>query len=212
VKGFDAEGDLVCVSLSTAPGVRTTVGLCGFSFYDVATFIPAASGLTPASTCTPTDDMQALFITRFMSAVDTAALQAYLDNGGIVITDFMKSHEVYNQVFGTSVPVPDFNDRLGSDLHNVNPVVQLTPADPFWTANAPFTPETNVGSGLNLNGLPGITPLGSHVATPNTVTLAYIKKGAGRLWLVESDWSMASSVDTLSPASVQLMQYMVMNK
>jgi hypothetical protein len=212
VKGFDAAGDLVCVSLSSSPSTRTTVGLCGFSFYDAAGFVPANSNLTIASTCTPSDDMQALFITRFLGTVDTAELQAYLDNGGIVITDFMKSHEVYNQVFGTSVPVPDFNARLGSDLHNVNPVVQLTPADPFWAANTPFTPETNVGSGLDLNGLSGITPLGSHVATPNTVTLAYIKKGAGRLWLVESDWSMAGTPDALSPASLQMMQYMVMNK
>jgi hypothetical protein len=209
VQGFDAQGDLVCVSVSAQPALRSTMGVCGFSFADPQQFVPPGSNLTLASTCTTSDDVQALLITRYGS-VDTAALQAYLDNGGIVITEFMRSHHTYNQVFGTSFPTPDFNARLGNDANNVNPLVQLNPTDPFWVANAPFTAEVNTGSGVNLADLPGITPLGSHVTTDGTVTLAYIKQGAGRLWLVESDWS--DDDEPLSAASLQLMHYMVMHK
>jgi hypothetical protein len=212
VQGFDAQGGLVCVNLNAQPAVRNTVGVCGVSLYDAADFVPPGSNLTLSSTCTPDDEMQAMFISRYLGSVDTAALQTYLDNGGIVITDFMTSHNVYNQVFGTAFQAPDFNDRLGDCLNNVNPLAQLTAGDPFWTANSPFVAETNTGCGLDLATLPGITPLGSHSATPGTVTLAYIGKGAGRLWLVESNWSDQDVFGVVSAASLQMMRYMVMNK
>jgi len=222
VQGFDAAGGLVCVD-PKAIG-RTLLGLCGASAYDVENFIPAGSGLSLVNTCTPSSTMQALLVTRSGHAsVNAAALQSYLDNGGIVITEFSASFAVYNKAFGTGFAQPA--SYLGACSDNVNPRARpaATTGDPFWVANSPFSAELENGCGYDLSSLPGITPLGRHdLFATTTVNLAYIPKGQGRVWLVESDWSDGDLVDTngdglgdqplLNATSRKMMRYMVGHK
>jgi hypothetical protein len=209
LRGFSATGTLLCVDpLELA---RTKLALCGSSVYDVANFAPPNGGLQVVASCTPADDVRAMLVTRSgFSGLNASALQTYLDHGGIVVTEFMSSTAVYNLAFGTALPLPSFGQQLGTCQDNVNPVQQLMPADPFWAANGPFVAETESGCGFNLASLPGITPLGSHVGTANTVTLAYIDRGPGRLWLVEADWS--DGQDEFDARSLQMMRYMVMHR
>jgi hypothetical protein len=210
MKGFSAAGALVCVDPLDL--TRTTLAVCSTSSYDAANFVPPGSGLGVVQSCTPNDSMRAMLVTRTgFGSLNSAALQAYLDHGGIVVTEFMSSVPVYNKAFGTSYPTPSFGQLLAPGCQdNINPAVQLTPGDPFWVANSPFAAELEPGCGFNLASLPGITPLGSAVSAPNTVTLAYIEKGPGRLWLVESDW--ADGEPYFNARSLQMMRYMVMHR
>ena len=208
LQGFDAQGGLVCVDPKTLG--RNTLGLCGLSAYDVENFIPAGSSLTVVNTCTPHHKMQALLVTRSgFDNLDAATLQTYLDNGGIVVTEYGSSFGVYNKAFSTSFTQPD--NPLGGCSDNVNPRVQLTASDPFWLANGPFDPQLETGCGYDLAALPGITPLGRHdLFSFAAVNLAYIKKGQGRVWLVESDWS--DNDGSFSTTSRKMMRYMVGTK
>jgi hypothetical protein len=96
-------------------------------------------------------------------------------------------------------------------LGNVGPFSQMGEDDPFWADNGPFTAEFDTGCGYNLAPLPYITALGRHDLVPVTaVNLAYIEKGEGRLWLVESDWM--NNAPTFNALSRKLMRYMVGNK
>jgi hypothetical protein len=204
VRGFDSAGEVICADLGD---IFPKLALCGSSQRDVADFIPPGTNLVVSQTCTPTPDVRALLITRSgHTQIPAGVLQSYLDAGGIVITEFGASIPVYNKAFDTSVPEPGFFEYIGGCYDNVMPAVQLEPWDEFWRANA-FVAETLPGCGYNLAALPGIIPLGSASTAPNTVTLAYITKGLGRLWLVESDWSDLDQ--TFSEASARLLRYMV---
>jgi len=206
LRGFTAAGELDCVDPSA---MRSKLAVCGYTGANVATFAPQGSALDLVTSCTPTDDMRAMFVTRYgYDSLNASALQTYLDHGGIVVTEFMASVPVYNRAFGTAFPEPQFGEQVGNCYDNVNPVKQLTPGDAFWTANAPFVPEGDgsSGCGFNLAALPNVTPLGSHVDAANVVTLGYIKRGAGRLWLVESDW--ADGEDSFDAQSLKMMRYM----
>jgi hypothetical protein len=204
VRGFDLAGEVICADLGD---IFPKLALCGSSQRDVADFIPSGTNLVVSQTCAPAPDVRALLITRSGHAqIPAGVLQSYLDAGGIVITEFGASIPVYNKAFGTSVPEPGFFEYIGGCYDNVMPAVQLEPWDEFWRANA-FVAETLPGCGYDLAALPGIIPLGSASTAPNTVTLAYIPKGLGRLWLVESDWSDLDH--TFSEASARLLRYMV---
>jgi hypothetical protein len=204
VTGFTAAGDVVCGAVAVA---FPRLAICGYSQRDVADFIPPGTNLVVSETCTPGPGISAMLITRSgHEQVVPAVLASYLDAGGIVITEFGASIPIYNKAFGTAVAEPGYFEYVGACGDNVMPFVQLEPWDGFWLANA-FTEETLSGCGYNLAALPGITPLGSASATPGTVTLAYVNKGLGRLWLVESDWSDRDP--TFTEASARLMRYMV---
>lgn len=204
VRGFDLAGDVICAEMAV---VFPQLALCGTSQRDVAEFIPPGTNLVFAQTCTPTPATRAMLVTRSGHAqVVASELESYLDAGGIVITEFGASFPIYNKTFGTSFRDPAFFEYVGGCYDNVMPAVQLEPWDDFWRANA-FAAEPLPGCGYNIAALPGITPLGSATMEPGTVTLAYVTKGLGRLWLVESDWS--DGEPTFTEASARLMRYMV---
>ncbi len=207
LRGFDASGGLVCVDPMASS--RTTIAQCGFSGLDLSTVLP--SGLALVESCTPGSEMRAMVVSRYgLDSLDAAALQAYLDQGGIVITEFSGGVPIYNRVFGTSFPEPSFGDHVGNCEDNINPVRQFSATDAFWTDNAPFVSESLSGCGMNLSGLPGLVALGSHVDAGDVVTLGYVEKGFGRLWLVESDW--ADGQETFNTTSRQLMRYMMTHR
>jgi Collagen triple helix repeat (20 copies) len=204
LRGFNSAGDVICSELAT---LFSKLAICGFTQRDVADFIPSGTNLVVTETCAPTAGIAAMLVTRYGHAqIVGSDLQSYLDAGGIVITEFGASIPLYNKAFGTSIPVPQFDSHIGECADNVMPAVQLEPWDDFWRPNV-FVAETQTGCGYDLSSLPGITPLGSASDAAGTVTLAYIKKGSGRLWLVESDWS---DIDpTFTEASARLLRYMV---
>jgi hypothetical protein len=136
---------------------------------------------------------------------DPAALQAYVRAGGIVITELGSSDEVFNAVFGANVP-PGI--AVGDCRNAVAPYVQMNPLESFWDENRHTPPAANRrGCGYDMQGYPGITRLGG----PNSqaVTLAYRDLGAGRVWLVEADWTANAVVDATMDPSRGLMHYMI---
>jgi hypothetical protein len=196
VNGFDASGAPRC-----GAAARPTVLQCGSSGRDVSTF----TDLSVLRGCQPDGTTQAMLVTRNgQASVDANVLKAYLNQGGIVITEFSIGDEIFNQAFGTSVVQGAF---MGNCSDNVNPAVQFTPDDPFWQANAPFVPEpgATTGCGFNLETFPGIVPLGGW--SVGTVSLAYRDLGEGRLWLVESDWQ--DTEPTFNETSRTMLEYMI---
>jgi hypothetical protein len=209
VVGFDAGGHLVCAPVPDPIPLRANLMLCGSSSLEVNEFIPNGITLNVVAGCTPDADTQALLITRNGISYDAATLQAYVDGGGIVITEFGNSANVYNAVFGGPV-VRGALTNGGTCGDVINPVVQQTAADAFWVANAPFTPTplSEAGCGFDMSAFPGITPLGGW--TPTTVSLAYRTLGLGRVWFVESDWRDNQAPDFAS--SITLMGYMITHR
>jgi hypothetical protein len=202
VRAFDETGGLVCSDIGD---VFHKLAICGPRLRDAAEFIPPGTNLELVETCTPAPNVRAMLVTRDGHAsTDGVALQQYLEAGGIVLTEFGASIPIYNKVFNTSVPEPQ--TFIGACGDNVMPLTQHEPWDLFWQQNA-FVPEPVTGCGYDLAALPNIVPLGTHSTNADTVTLAYIQVGSGRLWLVESDWSDSST--TFSDRSVRLMRYMV---
>jgi hypothetical protein len=208
VVGFDAGGNLVCAPMPEPLPLRSNLMLCGSSALDVSTFIPTGLTLNVVTGCTPDGDTQALLIARNGVSYDAATLQAYVDGGGIVITEFGNSANLYNAVFGG--PVTRASSSTGACLDGINPVVQKNPTDALWTANAPFTatPLSESGCGFDMTAYPGITPLGGWSAT--TVSLAYRTLGLGRVWFVEADWRDNHQPDYAS--SLKLMGYMITHR
>jgi hypothetical protein len=189
--------------------LRANLMLCGASALDVSTFIPTGVTLNVVAGCTPDADTQALLITRSGNSYNAATVQAYVDAGGIVITEFGNSWSVYNAVFGGPV-VRGALMGNGGCLDAINPVVQQNATDSFWVANAPFTgtPVSENGCGYDMSAYPGITPLGGWSAT--TVSLAYRTFGSGRVWFVEADWRDNQAFDFAS--SIKLMGYMITHR
>jgi hypothetical protein len=206
VAGFDAAGTLICAAPVDPQALRPNLMVCGSTDRDVRTFIPSGVDLNVVSGCTPDSTTQAVIITR-SGAFSAPTLSAYVEGGGIVITEFFASAAVYNAVFGGSVVRSSFN---GACADAVAPVVQFNAADPFWAANAPFSPTSfeDSGCGYDMSTYPEITPLGGW--SPESVSLAYRKLGAGRVWLVEADWQDNHAADFTS--SNRLMGHMITHR
>jgi hypothetical protein len=188
--------------------IRANLMRCGNTNRDVNTFVSDELEMEVVDGCAPDGEAQAMLISRSGAAnVDGDGLRAYLEGGGIAITEYMTSDEVYNAVF------PEANvaqgGRQGQCSDNINPPVRLNLDDAFWVANADVAAhEGDPGCGYDLSGFPNITSLGGWNA--DTVSLAYIDVGNGRLWLVESDWQ--DSANTFTAESLALMQYMILHR
>ena len=204
--GFDAAGNPTCGVPLVPEGLRANVMVCGATNRDASTFLPAGASLNLVSGCTPDQATQALIITR-AGAYNPAALQPYVQGGGIVITEFGGSANVFNAVFGETVARGGME---GACQETVYPVVQMSSGDHFWTVNAPFTPPSfeDSGCGYDMSMYPGITPLGGWSET--TVSLAYRRLGSGRVWLVEANWRDGRPVDFSN--SNELMAYMITHR
>jgi hypothetical protein len=189
--------------------LRPVLMLCGGSRRDVNEFLRGGTFLDVVDGCAPDAATQAILITRGAvvqpGMFDAPTLQAYVRAGGIVLTEYGSSDEVFNAVFGTNVPA---GVRVGDCAHAVAPYSQQSPLDTFWDENRHQPPAVNRrGCGFDLQGYPGITRLGGPSAA--TVTLAYRDLGRGRVWLVEADWSeIRFDGPTLDPTR-GLMHYMI---
>ncbi|MEZ4468779.1 MAG: hypothetical protein R3F43_31215 [bacterium] len=127
--------------------------------------------------------------------------------GGLIITEYSVSDEVYNAVFQTNVVQ---GQHTGGCQDNINPPVRDNLMDPFWITNGALPPPANglTGCGIDMSGWgqPYIR-LGGWDA--NTTSLAYRELGAGRVWLVETDWQDGEA--GFGAEARQMMRYMIFN-
>ena len=189
--------------------LRPNLMVCGGSTRNVSEFLRGGTFLNVVNGCVPNDFTQALLVTRGAVAqagmFDAATLQAYVRAGGIILTEYGSSDEVFNAVFTAAVPP---GSKVGDCKNAVAPAIQLNNLDTFWDENRHSPPTNNRrGCGFDLQGYPGITQLGG--PTAQAVTLAYRDLGKGRVWLVEADWSDNTVVDSTMDASRGMMHYMI---
>jgi len=183
--------------------------LSGNSGRDVSTLIPAGVSLNVVSGSNPDANTQALLVSRSgLAGLNRATLQSYLDAGGIVITEFNITDEVFNLAFDEAVTQ---GPRQGACWDRVTPVEKLNLADPFWQALSGIAtvPASQSGCGYSVSAYPGITALGGW--GNGTTQIAYRDRGAGRLWLVDADWQ---DTDLTGPAyadSEAILGYMITN-
>ncbi len=175
-----------CVAVTTGSTLRSNVLQCGNSGLDISTLIPDGVDLNVVVSCTPDADTQAILITR-SGAFNGPELQAYVEDGGIVLTEYSITDNVFNAVFNEAVPAD--GGQIGSCTDIAPTVEQFSPGDPFWDANdfvAIQLFESGCGAS-NIIDYPGVVSLAGWSA--NQVSIGYRDDGPGRVWLTEFDWS-----------------------
>ena len=188
--------------------IQPIVRLCGNTPVDAEPFIRGELALAGVrverDSCQVDAQTQALLVTRGgVNTFDSDQVRTWVEAGGIVITEFSGTDEVYNRIFDLQVAE---GPRFGSCTDNITPVVQFGPQDPFWQANEFISvPLNESGCGFSMQNWAGITRLGGW--SDNSVSLAYRDLGLGRVWLVQSDWQ--DGQDSLSDASRDLMASMI---
>ncbi|MCB9529086.1 MAG: carboxypeptidase regulatory-like domain-containing protein [Myxococcales bacterium] len=191
--------------------VRPELMLCGASNRDMNVLLQPGDPFDPPafqSACAPDDTVQAMLVSRNGNiGGNGAAWRAYLEAGGIIITEFSVSDDIYNAIFGANFVAGGFT---GGCSDRVDPAERLNLADPFWLANADVAPNPNTGCGYDIRNMPGIVPLGGWGG--GSVALGYIDVGQGRLWLVDLDWQDGGTVGAEFAPSIQLMRYMLLNR
>lgn len=202
--GHACTGGLVCSMGACVSPLRTEVRVCGSSSRDVRTFFPTGTSFALISSCTPTAQTQAMLITRSGSGYSGAALNAYITAGGIVLTEYNISQNVFNAVFGGGASQ---GALYGSCEDNIPMGFQFSPGDQFWRDNT-FAPNPSYGCGYSVGAYPGITPIVGISST--SVAVAYRDLGTGRLWLVDVDWQ--DSERYWNANSSRLMGYMITHR
>ncbi|MDC0676097.1 DUF4215 domain-containing protein [Nannocystis radixulma] len=166
--------------------IRAKVMICGNTVRPVSTFFPAGYNWSVSSSCAPDAETQALFITRsWGGGIGAAALQAYLNAGGIVLTEYNTSDKVWSLAFGATAQ-GGFNGN-NSCRDTMPAVVQFNPGDKVWT-KVPFVANAlnQTGCGFAVGGFAGITTLTGWNA--NAAATGYRDLGLGRLWATDFDW------------------------
>jgi hypothetical protein len=186
--------------------LRSVLMACGGPSRDPRTFIPPGTNLSYEDGCTPNNATQALMITRNgVFLVNGSALRAYLNDGGIVITEYNTSDEIWSSVFP---PVFQSNTQLGSCLDNVPTIVQFSPMDQFWLDNPfPMLVQGQTGCGYSVAHYPYLTPLAGWDAV--NVGLGYRNIGQGRFWAADFDWQ---DQDQNDPTLPRLLGYMITHR
>ena len=168
---------------------RPNVMVCGYTSHPVTTFFPEGTSYTVLSGCMPDGNTQALFITRGGSGYTGAWLKAYVQAGGVVITEYNISHNVWNAVFDTNVGLgyDGYYGRFGSCTDVLPSVHQFNPGDPLWQT-IPFQPMNigQTGCGYSVSHFPGLVPLAGWSAS--AAALGYRNLGYGRVWAADFDW------------------------
>lgn len=169
---------------------RPDLLFCGSSNRTGSDLYSGIGPLNEVTSCNPDANTQALLVVRNGSvAGNGAAWLDYLNNGGIIITEFQQPEAVYNELYGTSY----LDDFSGNCQDNVLPSVILNPGDPFWGGSPPAPlGDSNLdscGSDLQdiVDGEPAVVALGAR-DPEGTLSLAYRRQGDGLLILSGADW------------------------
>lgn len=179
--------------------MRSHFAVCGSSDRDLSEFIENS---IQVDSCTPNNNMQVMYITRTgVASLNGAQLRSYLNDGGIIITEYSSSDDVYNEVFFGDV---DEGEQFGNCRDNVMPVTQDGSENGFWQENLFETSGNTSGCGKDISQFPNTTRLGGWDDT--TTQLAYRDQGLGRVWFVEADWQDGNA--SMTEQSKGLMRYM----
>ena len=190
------------VDTCPAPVSRADVMVCGTTARDLTPLV--AEGTRWVAGCAPGADTQALIVAPDgVAQLQGAALQAWIDAGGIVVGSGGLSDELHLLAFGAAVAE---GALTGACTGVVMPAVRTNPDDPFWVRNRfASTPVGETGCGRDLRGFASVTRLGGWNA--DTTSLGYRDRTRGRVWFVESDWLAGESA--LDAASVALLSDML---
>ena len=174
-----------CVAVTTGSTLRPNLLNCGQSNQDIAAFIPPGVDLNVIDSCSPDENTQAIVINR-NGFFDAQELQDYVQAGGVVLTEYSITDDVFNAVFNEMVPQ---NGGGGSCTDIAPTVVQFSAGDPFWAANMFVAIGANeAGCGANnIIDWPDVVSLAGWDV--NTAAIGYRDDGPGRVWLTEFDWS-----------------------
>lgn len=198
--------ELVCIGAPVRETLRPTVLVCGDTDRDISSYLPQGSGLNLAKGCSPDSSTQALLVPR--SGIDQVSddLRAYLHAGGVVLSEYGISDELFARVFP---PPPAQPGELGSCLDNAPTTVQYSAGDRFWLDN-PYQSidESLTGCGFSVAGFPRLVPLAGWNAS--SVAIGYRNLGAGRFWAVDFDW--ADSEPQQTDYTRSLMGYMISHR
>ena len=181
---------LVASTNSAAQVLRPDLMYCGSSQRTGANLYLGVGPFNEVSSCTPTATTQALLVSRSGSyGGQGAAWLDYLNNGGVIITEWTISEDVYNELYGTAYPE---GTSGGGCYDNAMPSLKFDPSGPFWTAvQIPETPSDREGCGRALNaivdGEAEVFALGGWV-TNGLVNFATRSQGSGVLYLLDADW------------------------
>jgi len=136
----------------------------------------------------------------------TVGSRIYVSGGGIVLTEYSASDDVFSDLFVNVAQGMSF----GSCTDRAPIVFQYSPGDPFWADNT-FNPIplNTTGCGLDVAAYPGITPLAGW--NNAAVSIAYRDLGAGRLWITDFDWQDTDTApaDPSYADTNSLMGYMI---
>jgi hypothetical protein len=180
-------------SLSFAQTLRPDLMYCGSVNTGGSDLYLGVGPFNEVSGCAPDADTQALLITRNGSIPGNgAAWLAYLDAGGVIITEYSITDNVYNEIYGTGYAQ---GSRFGSCSDIIMPSEKLNPESEFWQVNSGLTltetPAGQEGCGYDLtaivSGEGSVTALGGLVNT-SYISLAIRQPGNGVLWLLDIDW------------------------
>lgn len=201
---------LAMTAAQSAFAARQNINFCGTTARTGSNLYTGLGSLTEVQSCTPDNNTQAMFVSRNGTITGNGvAWLAYLNAGGVIITEYSKAAAVYNEIYGTSVTTPT---RMGNCQDNVMPAVILNPSDVFWTTNSGLTvtPSSNQGCGYDLTPLTTadgtITPLGGFDG--GGIQLARKVQGSGVLFLLEADWQDNQSGAGWTASSASLMTAM----
>lgn len=188
-------------SVSMAQVLRPDLMFCGSTARTGADLYLGVGPFNEVQGCVPDANTQALLVTRHGSpAGNGAAWLAYLNAGGVIITEYNISHTVYNEIYATGYAQ---GALMGYCRDNTMPSLKLNVNHAFWQQNSGLveTPAGEEGCGFDLSsiatGESEVTALGGVFGT-QYVSFAARPQGSGVLWLLEADWqdSESSYTDT----------------
>jgi hypothetical protein len=178
-------------SLSFAQALRPDLMYCGSVNTGGSDLYLGVGPFNEVSGCAPDADTQALLITRNGSiSGNGAAWLAYLDAGGVIITEYNITDNVYNEIYATGYAQ---GTPFGSCSDITMPSEKLNPDSEFWQTNSGLTetPAGQEGCGYDLtaivNGESEVIALGGLLNT-SFISLAVRPQGNGVFWLLDIDW------------------------
>jgi hypothetical protein len=182
--------------VSMAQVLKSDLMFCGNSSRTGSNLYLGVGPFNEVQGCVPGVDTQALLITRSGSiGGNGAAWLAYLNGGGVIITEYNIAHNVYNEIYATSYVR---GSAFGDCSDNAMPSLKLNTNHEFWQLNAGLTETTGdlEGCGFDLAAIAAgeaeVTELGGLVGTP-LVSFAIRPQGTGVFWLLEADWQDSES-------------------
>lgn len=182
---------------------RTDIMFCGATSRSGTNLYSGVNSVVEKNGCNPDGNTKALLITRSgTTAGNGAKWLTYLNNGGVIITEWTKSAAVYNEIYGAAISTPT---SRGNCVDNAMPAVKLNPSDSFWTSNPSLvvTAPAEQGCGKDLTPIVtadnSITPLGGF--SSGGVQLARKTQGGGVFFLLEADWQDTDTVPWTASSS-----------